>query len=173
MTASDPHGVNGDQGAPSEKVLIHTALRGHTQTHELWLPPCPRVSEMQVLINELHKLIANELVNHPAHYNAHPSGVEAIDFLERMSFNSGNAAKYIYRHLEKGSPVPDLRKARWYIEREIERGGCGLRSLVPDAILEKLSRFENDPIVRAVLFLINGDMLEAKRAAANAERALL
>ena len=169
MTASDLSDVNGGEDGETHKTLIHTALRGGTQTHELWLPKDTRVSEMQVLINELHKLIATEIVNHPAHYNAHPSGVEAIDFLEHMTFNGGNAAKYLYRHLEKGSPIPDLRKARWYIERELRRD----RVTIPTPILEKLSAYESDPIVRAVLFLIRGELIEAKRAAAEAERSLL
>jgi hypothetical protein len=172
MTASEALGVNGDLDRENHRTLIHTALRGGTQTHELWLPKKTTVSEMQIVINELHKLIATELVDHPAHYNAHPSGVEAIRFLEYMSFNSGNAAKYIYRHLEKGSPVPDLRKARWYIERELERMR-GERNVIPDEVLEKLTAHKDDPIVRAVLLLIHGDLREAKRAAADAERALL
>lgn len=175
MTASEALGVNGDHGDQdneTHKTLIHTALRGGTQTHELWLPKKTTVSEMQIIINELHKLIATELVDHPAHYNAHPSGVEAIRFVEHMSFNSGNAAKYIYRHLEKGSPIPDLRKARWYIERELGRLR-GERDAIPPEVLEKLTEHKDDPIVRAVLLLIRGDLLEAKRAAADAERALL
>ena len=38
-----------------------------------------------------------ENVNHPKHYNAHPSGIECIDVGEHMSFNLGNAVKYIWR----------------------------------------------------------------------------
>ena len=60
-------------------------------------------------------------VNHPAHYNAHPSGVECIDIVEHMSFNVGNAIKYLWRADEKGRPLEDLEKAAWYINREIER----------------------------------------------------
>lgn len=64
---------------------------------------------------------AVEKVNHPAHYNAHPSGVECIDIVEHMSFNVGNAMKYLWRADEKGAPVEDLKKAVWYIQREIEK----------------------------------------------------
>ena len=60
-------------------------------------------------------------VDRPAHYNSHPSGVEAIVICECMSFNVGNAIKYAMRHEHKGNPVEDLKKARWYIEREISR----------------------------------------------------
>jgi hypothetical protein len=60
-------------------------------------------------------------INHPRHYNAHPSGVECIAVVEHMSFNVGNAIKYLWRADEKGAPLQDLRKAVWYITREIER----------------------------------------------------
>lgn len=60
-------------------------------------------------------------VNHPAHYNWHPSGVECIDIAEHFNFNRGNAIKYIWRSDEKGSTLEQLRKARWYLDREIER----------------------------------------------------
>jgi hypothetical protein len=62
-----------------------------------------------------------ELVNHPLHYNAHPSGVEAILICEKMNFNVGNAFKYLYRCTDKNNTLEDLRKAQWYIRREIER----------------------------------------------------
>jgi hypothetical protein len=60
-------------------------------------------------------------VNHPAHYTAHPSGVECIQITEHMNFNLGNAVKYIWRAALKGKQLQDLEKAAWYINREIER----------------------------------------------------
>lgn len=36
-------------------------------------------------------------VNHPKHYNAHPSGVECVDVAEHYGFNVGNAIKYLWR----------------------------------------------------------------------------
>lgn len=62
-----------------------------------------------------------EAVNHPSHYTQHPSGVECIDITEHMNFCLGNAVKYIWRAGLKGDEIEDLRKARWYLEREIER----------------------------------------------------
>lgn len=63
-----------------------------------------------------------DLVNHPPHYTAHPSGVECIQVTEHMGFCLGNAVKYIWRAgLKSDDPVTDLEKARWYIEREIKR----------------------------------------------------
>jgi hypothetical protein len=67
-------------------------------------------------------------VNHPPHYTAHPSGVECIQITEHMSFNLGNAIKYVWRAGGKGNAIEDLRKARWYLDREIarlERGKVG------------------------------------------------
>ena len=60
-------------------------------------------------------------VNHPKHYVSHPSGVECIEITEHMNFNLGNAIKYIWRASLKGKEIEDLRKARWYVEREIQR----------------------------------------------------
>lgn len=62
-----------------------------------------------------------EAVNHPKHYNAHPSGVECITVVEHMSFNIGNAMKYLWRADEKGAALEDLKKAAWYVQREIEK----------------------------------------------------
>lgn len=62
-----------------------------------------------------------ETVNHPAHYLANPSGVEAIDVIEHMTFNVGNAVKYLWRAGHKGDLLEDLKKAKWYVQREIER----------------------------------------------------
>ena len=41
--------------------------------------------------------------------------------VEHMSFNIGNAVKYLWRADHKGAPVQDLEKAAWYIQREIAR----------------------------------------------------
>lgn len=60
-------------------------------------------------------------VNHPTHYTAHPSGIECIQITEHMGFCLGNAVKYIWRADEKGNDIEDLKKARWYLNREIAR----------------------------------------------------
>lgn len=66
--------------------------------------------------------LADERVDHPAHYNEHPSGVECIDVVEHFSFNVGNAAKYLWRAgLKSPDPLDDLKKAAWYVGREIVR----------------------------------------------------
>ena len=62
-----------------------------------------------------------DLIDHPPHYRAHPSGIECIPITEHMSFCVGNAVKYLWRAGLKGDALDDLRKARWYIDREISR----------------------------------------------------
>lgn len=62
-----------------------------------------------------------DLVNHPPHYTADPSGIECIDVIQHRNFCIGNAIKYIWRHDSKGTPVQDLQKAVWYLNKEIER----------------------------------------------------
>ena len=64
-----------------------------------------------------------DLINHPPHYTSHPSGVECIQITEWMGFNLGNAVKYLWRSGNKGAELDDLKKARWYINREIDRLG--------------------------------------------------
>lgn len=61
-----------------------------------------------------------DTVDHPKHYQ-HASGTECIDVVEHMNFNRGNAVKYIWRAGAKGDEIEDLKKARWYIDREIQR----------------------------------------------------
>lgn len=63
----------------------------------------------------------NDTVNNPRHYTAHPSGIECIQVAEHMGFNLGNALKYIWRCDLKQDAIEDLKKASWYIEREIAR----------------------------------------------------
>lgn len=58
-------------------------------------------------------------VNHPDHYTWLPTGIECIDIVEHMTFNRGNVVKYVLRSGKKGDAVEDLKKARWYLDREI------------------------------------------------------
>jgi hypothetical protein len=60
-------------------------------------------------------------IHRPTHYRRHPSGIECIEIVEHMSFNLGNVVKYVWRADEKGRALEDLRKALWYLTREIEK----------------------------------------------------
>jgi hypothetical protein len=61
----------------------------------------------------------------PQHYRQHPSGVECIEVTQHCNFCIGNAIKYLWRAGLKGDAVEDLRKAAWYIDREIKRREAG------------------------------------------------
>jgi hypothetical protein len=58
-------------------------------------------------------------VEHPAHYKV--GGIETIDFIEakKLGYNLGNVVKYLTRADYKGNKLEDLRKAQWYLTREI------------------------------------------------------
>jgi hypothetical protein len=63
----------------------------------------------------------DDAVNKPRHYTSHASGIECIQITEHMNFNLGNAVKYLWRASLKGRELEDLRKAAYYINREIQR----------------------------------------------------
>lgn len=60
-----------------------------------------------------------EAVNHPSHYNA--GKIEVIAAIEdwRLGFHLGNVVKYVARAEHKGTQLQDLKKARWYLDRQI------------------------------------------------------
>ncbi len=66
-----------------------------------------------------------EKVNHPSHYGG-DTVYETIKVIEawKLGFNLGNAVKYISRWDQKNvtldGKIEDLKKAAWYIEREIK-----------------------------------------------------
>lgn len=80
-------------------------------------------------------ITSNDPVNHPSHYTSHPARckcgepIECIQITEHMGFNLGNATKYVWRCDLKKDAIEDLKKARWYLDREIER-----RQKVADAL---------------------------------------
>ena len=61
-----------------------------------------------------------EMVDHPSHYN---QGIETIEYIESwsMNFNTGNVIKYVTRAGHKNDRLEDLKKARWYLDREIAK----------------------------------------------------
>lgn len=70
----------------------------------------------------------SDAVNHPSHYNQHPSGVECIDIARHYCFSIGNAIKYLWRAglkrdsqlTDKQKEIEDLNKAIWYIKDRIK-----------------------------------------------------
>ena len=62
-----------------------------------------------------------DTINHPPHYTF--GKIEVITAIEDwgLGYHLGNAIKYIARAGLKGSPIEDLKKARWYLDRAIDK----------------------------------------------------
>lgn len=96
-------------------------IDGHTGLHQndgySWL------RESQPTINE--RLLQESTIDHPAHYGGADNPFEAIKVIEawKLNFALGNAVKYISRAGKKDgvSDVEDLKKAAWYLNRELAR----------------------------------------------------
>jgi hypothetical protein len=79
-----------------------------------------RASQPRLRMGEHPLLVKGDAVNHPAHYKT--GGIETIDFIEAksLSYNLGNVVKYITRADHKGNKLEDLKKAQWYLNREVQ-----------------------------------------------------
>ena len=90
---------------------------------------CNAMQLLKCFIDRNDKEQKADNVNHPSHYNSHPSGIECIEIARHHNFNIGNTIKYIWRaglKSEEGmedtdKQVEDLNKAIWYIKDEIKR----------------------------------------------------
>ncbi|QDV78056.1 DUF3310 domain-containing protein [Botrimarina mediterranea] len=121
--------------AKVDRILTERGFQGYAETcPQCWgygfvwgwgrFPNCPKCNgKGHVPITDRPKVATAEsdAVNHPPHYTSHPSGVECIAVTEHMSFCVGNAIKYLWRADLKENPIEDLRKAAWYVDREIKR----------------------------------------------------
>ena len=80
--------------------------------HEIfgWCPKC---------VVEKQGKVVGEVVDHPDHYN--PGQFEAIKIIEAydLNFCLGNVIKYVLRAARKGGREQDLKKALWYLKREL------------------------------------------------------
>ncbi len=73
------------------------------------------------MVRQVKTKTHKELINHPDHYNSHPSGVECIEIIRSFDFNLGNAFKYLFRKDEKDNTIQDMKKALWYIRDELKK----------------------------------------------------
>jgi hypothetical protein len=112
------HEVCGERFIWGRDVDIKKAIEEHEQ--ECW-ETTVRYTDPELAARVHARKDEVDAVYHPPHYKAHPSGVECIEITEHMNFCLGNALKYIWRAGLKGDAIEDLKKARWYIEREIQR----------------------------------------------------
>ncbi len=74
----------------------------------------------------VRSMAPSDPVNHPSHYTR--TSLETIDVIEDMvkgwpsasAYRLGNVLKYIWRHRDKGDPKENLKKALWYLQRELD-----------------------------------------------------
>ena len=88
------------------------------------LPEGMTAAEVEEIVADVNQAIAqHDAVNHPPHYTA--GGIETIDFIEAkgLGYHLGNVVKYITRADHKGDRLENLKKAQWYLNREIEKSG--------------------------------------------------
>lgn len=72
----------------------------------------------------LEQVTGKDVVNHPSHYaEGWSNGAEIIDITENLPGNRANVVKYVARAGRKNpaTELEDLRKAQWYLNREIAR----------------------------------------------------
>ena len=77
--------------------------------------------DMPIIIEDIPEPVKVDLVNSPLHYQG--NRFEVIDIIDdfNLSFNTGNAIKYILRADKKGNQKQDLLKAIWYLEHELNK----------------------------------------------------
>lgn len=115
---------DGDQWLDNKcEGLWHTTLNAGSRVGE---PQCNYTYRRKVSESDAQQPIAFDPVNRPAHYLGHPSGVECIQITEHMNFCRGNAVKYCFRSGSKADAIEDLRKGKWYANRELENISAGL-----------------------------------------------
>jgi len=78
---------------------------------------------LSAYLNSLPEEKPLQAVDHPSHYGGAENTYEAIKVIEawNLGFNLGNVVKYISRAGKKGSKLEDLKKAQWYLNREIDK----------------------------------------------------
>lgn len=87
-------------------------------------------------------------IDHPEHYNSRAISYECIDIAQYQTFCTGNAIKYLWRYKDKGNPIEDLEKARWYAYRastrqetvNLEDGHC---KNILDKLIETTTGYES------------------------------
>lgn len=92
-----------------------------------------------------------EMVNHPSHYSS--TKYEPIDVIEDwgLNFHLGNTVKYIARCGKKDDAIQDLRKARWYLDREITRREKEAISNALSGVADSIARPADDMKSDAVI----------------------
>ena len=87
------------------------------------LTPTQNIGIANKYLNRINETIPSDNVNNPKHYNV--GTIEVIEVIEdwKLNFNLGNAIKYIGRCEHKLNKEEDIKKAIWYLERELKNNG--------------------------------------------------
>jgi len=81
---------------------------------------CPNYTERNITTDEKGETPHKEEITHPSHYNH--GKYEPVYVIRdwKLNFNLGNVVKYIARAGHKDDILVDLKKARQYLDYEIE-----------------------------------------------------
>ena len=126
------HGFLCGRAADMVNAIVCARMEGHFKGERGLRVEIDSVDDMErmVVIGKKSKVSTSiidmtdktevEMVNHPKHYNTHPSGVECIEITRHMGSNLGNVMKYVWGD-EKGKAIEDLEKAEFYLKDEIKK----------------------------------------------------
>lgn len=111
----------------------------------------------------------NDLINHPKHYTTHQSKIECIEITRHLSFNRGNAIKYLWRCGKKDDAQQELQKAIWYLNDEVNYFGEMVKyNEVADTVLskklDKLAQYQTDQERQLFNVIIFGTYCQLKQA---------
>lgn len=95
--------------------VVRSLMRKEARNTEVVITPTPTEAPKPA------EPFLMDLINEPPHYT--DGGIETIDYIEAkgLDYNLGNVVKYISRAGKKGPAMDDLQKARWYLNRAIEK----------------------------------------------------
>lgn len=95
-----------------------------------------------------------DIVNKARHYNVHPVfSKECIEYVKDMNFCSGNAFKYLFRHLDKDKPSEDIRKAIYYINMIGSKVNFSYDQEISESLKKDFFKWEkeNSPVLKGGL----------------------
>lgn len=101
--------------------------------------------KVEITIGTTGQVIDPGGVNHPKHYNNHPSGIETIEVKRQLSSNLGDAFKYVMRRDDKGTAKKDLNKALFYLRDErhhSKRGAIPTAGMLVSCNLFRIAKCE-------------------------------
>lgn len=120
-------------------TVDETSITKQQNLRDLWdgkvhilNPNTNKYEELKIMTDEQFQNITFDTQQpdpqiNPEHYQNFSYNTEVIDIAENLSYNAGNAVKYLARatrtdgQTKHENPLTDLRKAKWYVEREIDR----------------------------------------------------